>query len=76
MGPLPDPRGAVLRVACVQMQPQLNRKSYNIELSLDRIRDAADAGAQLVVLPELCNTGYAFKSQSEALALAESKAAL
>jgi predicted amidohydrolase len=35
------------------------------------VRDAVAAGARLIVLPELCNTGYAFESRTEARAAAQ-----
>jgi N-carbamoylputrescine amidase len=37
---------------------------------LDKIVDAADKGARLIVLPELCNSGYVFASRHEAFTLA------
>jgi predicted amidohydrolase len=38
---------------------------------LDKIAEAAGKGARLIVLPELCNSGYVFASRHEAFALAE-----
>ncbi len=38
---------------------------------LEFIGKAADQGAELIVLPELCNTGYVFQTRGEARALAE-----
>jgi predicted amidohydrolase len=35
------------------------------------INEAADKGANLIVLPELCNTGYVFNTRAEAYSLAE-----
>lgn len=43
----------------------------NIEKSVAMISQAADQGAELVVLPELCSTGYVFESRAEAESLAE-----
>jgi hypothetical protein len=39
--------------------------------SLDKIAGAAGKGARLIVLPELCNSGYVFASRHEAFTLAE-----
>lgn len=60
-----------LRVACIQMEPQVGRKQANLDRSLALIAKAAAQGAQLVVLPELCNSGYVFASRTEAFELAE-----
>jgi len=60
-----------LRVACVQMEPVLGETQRNVARTLELIARAADRGAQLVVLPELCNTGYVFATREEAFALAE-----
>lgn len=60
-----------LTVACLQMEPHIGEKAANLERSLAMIAEAARAGAELVVLPELCNTGYVFESREEAEELAE-----
>jgi len=60
------------RVACLQMEPKIGRKEDNVARSLELIAQAAKAGANLVVLPELCNSGYVFDTRDEAFALAES----
>lgn len=62
---------STLRVACIQMEPRVGHKAANMARSLQFIAEAAAAGAQLVVLPELCNTGYVFQTHEEALAAAE-----
>jgi predicted amidohydrolase len=62
---------APLTVACVQMEPHIGDKDGNVRRSVVLIEKAAAAGAELVVLPELCNTGYVFQSRAEARALAE-----
>jgi predicted amidohydrolase len=60
-----------LRVACLQMEPRVGEKERNVARSLEWIARAANAGAQLAVLPELCNSGYVFETRDEAFALAE-----
>lgn len=62
---------AVIRVACVQMEPVVGEKEENLRKSLGMIEEAAANGARLIVLPELCNSGYVFESRDEAFALAE-----
>jgi N-carbamoylputrescine amidase len=61
----------VIAVACVQMEPRVGRKAENVERSCELAARAAVDGADLVVLPELCNSGYVFETREEALALAE-----
>lgn len=58
-------------VACVQMEPLIGKKPHNVERSIGFIERAVAGGASVVVLPELCNTGYAFESRAEAFSLAE-----
>jgi N-carbamoylputrescine amidase len=60
-----------ITVACIQMEPKIGEKEANLARSLDKIDQAAAAGAKLIVLPELCNSGYVFASRQEAFALAE-----
>jgi predicted amidohydrolase len=62
---------APVTVACVQMEPKIGDVAGNVRRSLDLIGKAAGKGAELIVLPELCNTGYVFQSRAEARSLAE-----
>ena len=62
---------SLVRVACIQMGPRFGETAANVAHSLTLIEQAADAGAQLLVLPELANTGYVFETRAEALGLAE-----
>ena len=66
----PCPENVV--IACVQMEPYIGAKLANVTRAIRHIESAAHNGASLVVLPELCNTGYVFESSEEAFALAES----
>lgn len=71
---MPDPKSckqSVVRVACLQMEPVVGEKDRNVSRSLEMIAEAADNGARLLVLPELCNSGYVFNSRDEAFALSE-----
>ncbi|MDU9401392.1 nitrilase-related carbon-nitrogen hydrolase [Pseudomonas sp. zfem004] len=61
------------RVACQQLAPQLGQPRLNLERSLAAIRDAALAGARLVVLPELALSGYLFRDRQEAHDHAETR---
>jgi 5-aminopentanamidase len=59
-----------IRVACCQLAPDVDRPDQNVELALDAIAGAVAAGAQIVVLPELVNSGYVFSSLEQARAVA------
>ena len=66
-----DNQESMVTLAAVQMEPKLGCKDENVRKSLDKIREAAAKGANLIVLPELCNTGYMFNSRQEAYECAE-----
>jgi N-carbamoylputrescine amidase len=65
-------RESLVTIASIQMAPRVGEKSRNVARSLELIEQAAADGAQIAVLPELCNSGYVFESRDEAFALAES----
>lgn len=62
---------ATVKVACIQMEPTVGEKDKNIHHSTELIEEAASNGAGLVVLPELCNSGYVFNTREEAFELSE-----
>jgi predicted amidohydrolase len=62
---------AAVKIACIQMEPVVGVKERNVERTLELLEKAATHGARLIVLPELCNSGYVFASREEAFALAE-----
>src|SRR5512145_890739 len=57
---------SAVTIACIQMEPIVAEKAKNVAKSLEMIEQAADHGARLIVLPELCNSGYVFNTRSEA----------
>lgn len=57
-------------VACIQFEPVIGQPDRNLAAMEARIRTAAAAGADLVVLPELADSGYVFETQEEIAALA------
>lgn len=68
-----DTRVSPVRVAVAQFEPRVgveNLKANGLAAE-ERIRLAAEAGAGLIVLPELATTGYVFSSREEAFAHAE-----
>lgn len=68
--PMPD-GGSTIRVACIQMEPKVAENAANLALAVGLAGEAADRGARLVVLPELCTSGYVFRTKAEARAGAE-----
>ncbi len=60
-----------MRVACAQYAVREGDPDHNLERSLHFIRRAATGGADLVVLPELANSGCDLGSHERALDLAE-----
>lgn len=58
-------------VACCQLAPQVGDAAANRSQVRAAIHAAAAGGAEVIVLPELCNTGYMFSSFSELTANAE-----
>jgi predicted amidohydrolase len=58
-------------VACCQYAPRIGEPEANRALGGQAIRDAALAGARVIVLPELASSGYVFRDREEATLLAE-----
>jgi predicted amidohydrolase len=62
--------GNSVRVACCQFSPDVESPERGQVIAREAIGAAIADGAQIVVLPELCNSGYAFRSADEAEAAA------
>lgn len=58
-------------LAAIQMEVELGEKEKNIQRSLNLISQAKEKGSKVIVLPELCNTGYAFCTKEEVFPMAE-----
>lgn len=58
-------------VAVCQLAPVIGDVEGNVSRAVAAVRDACARGAQVVVLPELVTTGYAFASVDELRPLAE-----
>jgi predicted amidohydrolase len=54
------------RIAVQQLAPALGDLDRNRAMALAAIREALEAGAEVVVLPELVTSGYVFTSPAEA----------
>lgn len=60
-----------LHIACIQMEPVFGESEHNRAHLSAMIEKAAAAGAKLIIAPELCISGYVFRSRDEARMLAE-----
>jgi predicted amidohydrolase len=59
-----------VRIACCQLAPDVEHPAGNAPRTRQAIAAAIAAGAQIVVLPELSNSGYVFASDDEVRAAA------
>jgi predicted amidohydrolase len=59
-----------IRVVCQQLAPRIADLPANRERSVRAVAEAIDAGADVVVLPELVTSGYVFESTEEAAGVA------
>jgi predicted amidohydrolase len=55
-----------MKVACCQIAPQVGAAERNRLAIREAIHSAAGDGAGIVVLPELCTSGYVLRSEAEA----------
>jgi len=60
-----------MKVGYIQFKPTFNRKERNLRRIIEFLKEGAEREADLLVLPELCNTGYVFKSGEEVKMLSE-----
>jgi predicted amidohydrolase len=67
----PALQSTTVRLACAQLGPVLGDLSGNRDRADAAIRRAAAEGARIVVLPELCTSGYAFDDEPAARSCAE-----
>ena len=61
----------MVQIACAQLALVFGDVDGNRAQTASAVQEAARAGADLIVLPELCTTGYAFTDESEARELGE-----
>lgn len=60
-----------MKIAAVQFAPEFKAIQKNLEDVVRLITQAAVGGAELIVLPELCTTGYSFMGSEEAAPFGE-----
>jgi predicted amidohydrolase len=60
-----------MRVAAIQFAPAFREPETNLRVAAGMVVGAVKGGAKLVVLPELCTTGYSFMGVAEAEPFAE-----
>ena len=61
----------VVKVSVLQWDVHFGDLNYNRQRSLELIEIAVEQGAEIVLMPELCISGYAFESKEEAFKLSE-----
>jgi predicted amidohydrolase len=66
-----NPDAGTVVVACCQIAPRVAQPDYNVDLCCDAIRGAAMQGAQIILLPELAQSGYVFNDVQEARSVAQ-----
>jgi predicted amidohydrolase len=66
-----ESRAGEVTIACAQLAPRIGDLESNRAQADAAIARAVAAGASLVVLPELCTSGYVFADEAEARRLAE-----
>ena len=61
----------MVKIACCQFEPKIGEKEKNIKKGLRIADEAKNQGANIIILPELANSGYVFNSRREAFDLSE-----
>jgi len=60
-------------VAAVQFEPKLLKVHENLGTAVQLVHEAAAKGASVIVLPELCISGYVLRNASEAMECAQTR---
>ena len=60
-----------MRIAVGQMEPKLADAQENLTKLKELLKQAEDNHVEVLVLPELCNSGYVFKNLEEATSVSE-----
>jgi len=54
-----------MRIICQQLAPAVGDEVFNHAATVAAVEDAVARGADLIVLPELCTSGYVFRDRAE-----------
>ena len=54
-----------MKIGCIQLNMGFGKVEENYERAEKFIREAASQGAEIIVLPEMWNTGYALEKLGE-----------
>ncbi|MEO4053991.1 carbon-nitrogen family hydrolase [Solibacillus sp. CAU 1738] len=54
-----------MKIGCIQLNVRFGKVDENFERAESFIRKAAESGAEIIVLPEMWNTGYALQKLTE-----------
>ena len=54
-----------MKIGYIQFKPTFGEKGKNLRRIIEFLKEGAEKQADLLVLPELCNSGYVFKSEEE-----------
>jgi len=60
-----------MKVGYIQFKPLFGKKERNLNRILRLLKEGTRKEIDLLILPELCNTGYVFRSKEEVKALSE-----
>ena len=61
---------STVRVSCRQVSPRIADLAANVVISTEAVRSAVAERADIIVLPELVTSGYAFESKAEVASVA------
>lgn len=61
----------MVKIACCQIEPRVGHKEENVKQTFKFLERAASEGAEVILVPELSNTGYVFETRREAFELSE-----
>lgn len=54
-----------MKIGCIQLNVRFGKVEENFARAEEKIREAASLGAEIIVLPEMWNTGYALEKLAE-----------
>lgn len=57
--------GINMKIGCIQLNVRFGKVEENFVRAEEKIREAAQLGAEIIVLPEMWNTGYALEKLAE-----------